>query len=45
MNDTEIMEAFNEIAEKIVEAIEANTLQQIEISSKLERIIAAIIRT
>ncbi len=42
MNDTEIMEAFNGIAEKIVEAIKWNTAQQVEIVEKLDGIIVAL---
>ena len=42
MDDAEIMAVLDRIAEKIVDAIEANTIQQIEIVGRLERIIFAL---
>jgi len=42
MDDEEIMVVFDRIAEKIVDAIEANTAQQVEIVGRLERIIFAL---
>ena len=42
MDDAEIMVVLDQIAEKIVDAIEANTVQQVEIVGRLERIIFAL---
>ena len=42
MDDAEIMVVFDRIADKIVDAIEANTVEQVEIVGRLERIIFAL---
>ena len=42
MDDAEIMVGCNQISEKIVDAIEAHTTQQMEILMRLERAILAI---
>ena len=42
MDDAEIMEGFDRISEKIVDAIEAHTTQQMEILMRLERAILAL---
>ena len=42
MDDAEIMVVFDRIADKIVDAIEANTVEQVEIVGRLARIIFAL---